>query len=124
LRVALLDKGGKALVSQIVRTAPGLMQPGQTRPFSTAFLDPPSGAANVQVEFALDLIERHAPPPAHGTAHKPAEIAEAHAAKLRGPAEPSLPPRPEPKEAEPLAADSPYALPHAAEANTHPPHEG
>ena len=136
LRVALLDKAGKTLVTQIVRTAPGRMQPGQTRPFSTAFLDPPSAAANVQVEFALDV--KDAPPaPAHGPAHDaphgaphgaaPAEahkVAEAEPLKLRGMAQPTLPPAPAPKHAEPLPADSAYALPAAAEANTHRPHEG
>jgi predicted Zn finger-like uncharacterized protein len=116
LRVALLDKAGKTLVAQVVHTTPGRMQPGQTRPFSTAFLDPPSAAANVQVEFALDLAPAGRP--------KPAKLAEAETPKLRGPVEPTLPPAPAPRLAEPLAADSPYALPPAAEANTHRPHDG
>ncbi|OYX31922.1 MAG: hypothetical protein B7Y99_09310 [Caulobacterales bacterium 32-69-10] len=140
IRVALLDKGGKTLVTQVVNLPPGRLQPGQTRPFSTAFLDPPSAAANVQVEFVLG-----APPPAHradphgkgakdhgkggddhGKAdeHGEAHVAEADMAHLRGPAEPALPAPPTPKHAAPLPADSPYALPVAAEANTHHPHEG
>jgi hypothetical protein len=164
LRVALLDKGGKTLATQIIHISAGRLQPGQTRPFSTAFIDPPSAAANVQVEFALDVKppphgkepakghgdghgkpapaahgEEHGAAPAagHGEAHPPAQdeahppahgeehgIAEAHPPQLRGRAEPSLPPMPAPKVAQPLPADSPYALPAAAQANTHRPHEG
>lgn len=129
VRVALLDKGGKILVSQVLTLPPGRLQPGQTRPFSTAFLDPPSAAANVQVEFVLDAPRPAHAAPVHGKAHAEpahgeAKVAEAEAPHLRGPAEPTLPPMPAPKHAEPLPADSPYALPAAAEANTHRPHEG
>jgi predicted Zn finger-like uncharacterized protein len=156
IRVALLDKGGKTLITQVVNLPPGRLQPGQTRPFSTAFLDPPSAAANVQVEFVLDAPkpahgEGAAKPDAHGKAghgaqaHGQAEhakdehaepahgapehaerphIAEADLARLRGPAQPVLPPAPAPKPATSLPADSPYALPAAAQANTHHPHEG
>lgn len=119
LRVALLDKTGHVLTSQIVRIAAGQLQPGQSRPFSAAFLDPPSAATNVQVEFALDLIEKP-----HRKAAKPAQVADAHAPRLRGLAEAAIPPGPEPKHAQPLPADSPYALPVAAQANAHPAHEG
>jgi predicted Zn finger-like uncharacterized protein len=116
LRVALLDKAGKTLTTQVVHTAPGRLQPGQTRPFSLAFLDPPLTAANVQVEFALDLIEAK---PA-----RPTKVSHTPPPKLRGAAEPTPPPMPAPKQVVPLPADSPYALPVAAEANTHRPHEG
>lgn len=109
LRITLLDKAGKPLVGQVLRLEGGPIRPGQTRPFSAAFLDPPSAAANIQVEFALD-------------AARP-EVAAADM-RLRGPAEPALPPAPPPREATPLPADSPHALPAAAEANTHRPHEG
>ncbi len=146
IRIALLDKGGKTLITQVVNLPPGRLQPGQTRPFSTAFLDPPSAAANVQVEFVLDVHtpahdEGHGKADNHGKAeHAKAEhaepapgapahdaeprIAEADLARLRGPAQPVLPPAPTPKNAQPLPADSPYALPAAAQANTHHPHEG
>jgi len=116
LRIALLDKGGKTLVRQVVMLPDGRMQPGQTRPFNAAFLDPPSDSANVQVEFALDLAP--APKP------KAAKLAETTAPKLRGPAEPTPPPAPAPVDAQPLPASSPYALPAAAEATTHRGHEG
>jgi len=121
LRVALLDKHGKTLVSQLTSVAPGLLQPGQTRPFSIAFLDPPSGSADVQVEFALNMptASAHgAPKAAHGAGHgAPTEhvtVADEHALQLRGRAEPELPAAPAAKVAEELPADSPYALPAAA----------
>jgi predicted Zn finger-like uncharacterized protein len=112
LRVALLDKHGKTLVAQLTSVAPGPLQPGQTRPFTIAFLDPPSASADVQVEFALN-----APKPAHGAGHgaEAAHVAaDEHAPKLRGRAEPELPALPVAKVAEELPADSPYALPNAA----------
>jgi predicted Zn finger-like uncharacterized protein len=125
LRVALLDKAGKTLTSQVIELPAGRLQPGQTRPFSTAFLDPPSAAANVQVEFVLDA-PAHGKTAGHGEAdhHGDAHVATAESTHLRGPAEPTLPPAPAPREAQALPADSPYALPGAAEANTHHPHEG
>jgi predicted Zn finger-like uncharacterized protein len=118
LRVSLLDKTGKPLARQVVRPAPGRIAPGQARPFSVAFLDPPSAGADVQVEFALELIGRPAAKPSarHGASDA--------ALKLRGPAAPE-PPGPIPvREAAPLPADSPYALPTATEANTDHPHDG
>lgn len=127
LRVALLDKAGKTLTSMVIELPPGRLQPGQTRPFSTAFLDPPSAAANVQVEFVLNAAK-----PAHGKAsehaaaehHGESHMASAESNHLRGPAEPTPHAAPAAKEAQALPADSPYALPAAAEANTHHPHEG
>ena len=113
LRIALLDKAGKPLVRQVVTLPEGRLAPGQTRPFSATFFDPPSESANVQVEFDLDMVQPRG---------KPAKLAEVP--KLRGPAAPTLPPPLPPKEAEPLPASSPYALPAKAEDNTHRPHEG
>ena len=114
LRIALLDKAGKPLVGQVVRLADGALAPGQTRPFSAVFLDPPTDSANVQVAFALDLVD----------AARPGRPAEVQPPKLRGMAQPTLPPLPPPQPVKPLPVSSPYALPGAAEANTHRPHEG
>jgi predicted Zn finger-like uncharacterized protein len=112
LRIALLDKTGKALVRQVLQMPVGRLQPGQTRPFTMAFLDPPSDSANVQVEFALDLVPAKT------------RMAQAPALKLRGPVDPTLPPMPAPQEAQPLPPNSPYALPGAADGVTPRPHEG
>ena len=115
LRVALLDKHGKTLVAQVASVEPGALQPGQTRPFTIAFLDPPSASADVQVEFELSAARTPSAGP--GAAHV-TDAAHAgsdpHASKLRGRAEPDLPAPPVAKVAEELPADSPYALPTSA----------
>jgi predicted Zn finger-like uncharacterized protein len=108
LRIALLDKTGKALVRQVIELPEGRLMPGQTRPFNAAFLDPPTDSANVQVEFALDLVPAGKPKGAKVAAQTPPP-------KLRGMTEPTLPAAPKPVEAEPLPANSPYALPAKAE---------
>ena len=106
LRVSLLDKHGKTLASQMTSVAPGKLAPGQTRPFTVAFLDPPTAGADVQVEFALDAVKPYG---------KPTQLAaDTHAPKLRGRTEPEAPPAPAAKLAQELPADSPYALPQAA----------
>jgi hypothetical protein len=113
LRVSLLDKHGKILVAQSTAVAPGPLQPGQTRPFTIAFLDPPTASADVQVEFELNPPKAHKPAAAHG-AEATQVAADDHAPVLRGRAEPELPAMPVAKVAEELPADSPYALPTAA----------
>ena len=113
LRIVLLDKAGKPLVRQVVMLPEGRLAPGQARSFNAIFFDPPSEAANIQVEFALDV----APIPP-----QPTKLAEVP--KLRGPVQPSLPPAPAPKDATPLPAGSPYALPATGEDSTHRAHEG
>ncbi|MDP3175665.1 MAG: DUF3426 domain-containing protein, partial [Phenylobacterium sp.] len=117
LKISLLNKAGKAVATQIARPADPRIPPGETRHFAIAILDPPSTAHDLEVTFAP------VPKPAKAVAHKPAakkaehakseahetsaQTAEDHAppATLRGAAAP-----PEPVEAKPLPADSPYAL--------------
>jgi predicted Zn finger-like uncharacterized protein len=110
LRIALLDKTGKALARQVVALPSGRLQPGQAKPFDAVFLDPPSNSANVQIEFALDL-----------TPARRAKLAEPP--KLRGPVAPTLPPAPAPKDARPLPASSPFALPAPGQDGVQRPHE-
>lgn len=112
VRVVLLDKAGRPLARQLVKLGPGSLQPGQTRPFSASFLDPPAESAGVEVAFAFDPV----PPPRV----RRAKMAET--LKLRGRAEPDLPAVAKP--ARPLPASSPYALPGTTEANRPPSHEG
>ena len=120
LRVSLLDKAGRKLVSAVAAPAAGgAIQPGETRPFSTDFLDPPMQATSFQVEFAFDAMTR-----TPAAAHRPAATAAAAPVrplpasdlKLRGAAPaPSVPPI-QAKDAAPLPANSPYALPATANA--------
>jgi hypothetical protein len=90
------------------------LQPGESRPFQLAFLDPPSGAVQVQVEFAFDAMGA-APAASAETAARIAE-ADRRAAelRLRGRLAPSPPATIPAKVAQPLSEDSPYALPAAA----------
>ena len=103
----------RGVSDQVVMLPEGRLAPGQARSFNAIFFDPPSEAANIQVEFALDV----APIPP-----QPTKLAEVP--KLRGPVQPSLPPAPAPKDATPLPAGSPYALPATGEDSTHRAHEG
>jgi hypothetical protein len=94
----------------------GAIGPGEARPFSLSFVDPPLQAASVQVEFAFDIMA------AASKAKRPltrAVAAPSATLKLRGLAPtPATPPAPA-KDATPLPANSPYALPSAATPSQH-----
>lgn len=128
VQIALLDKAGRKLVSQVVGApAGGPIQPGETRAFSLSFLDPPMQAAALQVEFAFDAMKpSQAPPRRPAAALRPAALTHGVAAPATAPALPSaalklrgVAPAPavapiQAKEAAPLPANSPYALPASA----------
>ncbi|MEO6338898.1 MAG: DUF3426 domain-containing protein [Caulobacteraceae bacterium] len=113
LKVSLLDKSGHPLKDTLIPAAPGTIAPGQARPFSVSFIDPPAAGVNVQVEFVLNHKVATAKPAAHG--HEPAAPHAApseHAAEHGG--EHLAPAGPLPEAAKALPADSPYALPSPA----------
>jgi predicted Zn finger-like uncharacterized protein len=115
LRVSLLDKSNHRLISQVVSPAAGPIQPGEIRPFTSAFLDPPMQAASFQVEFAFDAMKR----PKDAASRPPTPAASqspSNSLKLRGtvPAAAEPAPAADAKEAAPLPPTSPYALPPAA----------
>ena len=114
LRVSLLDKSGHPLKDTLIPAAPGAIAPGQARPFSVSFIDPPAAGVNVQVEFVLNQQVAAAKPVAHG--HEPAAPNTAPSAGEHGGehAEHLAPAGPLPEAAKALPADSPYALPPAA----------
>jgi hypothetical protein len=116
LRIILMDQGGRHLIDRVLPAAGRPLQPGESRPFQLAFLDPPSGAVQVQVEFAFDAMG--AAPAARASAETAARVAEAdrRAAelRLRGALAPSPPEAIPAKVVQPLSEDSPYALPEAA----------
>ena len=113
LRVSVLDKANHKLVSQVVTPPAGAIQPGETRAFTSAFLDPPLNASSFQVEFAFDAMKPKPhpkamvrPPPAAAAPVRPST-----ALKLRDAAPAPLI---DAREVAPLPASSPFALPPAA----------
>jgi predicted Zn finger-like uncharacterized protein len=131
IRVALLDKAGGRMATQVMRLAPGLIGPGKTRPFSISLPDPKASAADVDVNFALDLMPKSAPRAAaaarpRAPAPQPLRVATAPAPASQavdpGPGlRPALGAPVKAEEAKPLASGDPYALHPAAKAAA-PPH--
>jgi len=113
LRISLLDKGGHKLTSQVAGPPTGgPIQPGETRPFSLSFLDPPMQASAFQVEFAFDAMKPPAKP-----GRRPVSMAPSLPSttlKLRGAAPAPVVPPIQARDAAPLPASSPYALPASA----------
>lgn len=120
LRISLLDKASHKLASTVVTPSSGAIQPGETRAFTAAFIDPPLEAAAFQVEFAFDAMtpkRRSGSGPAPHLVRTAAPApAPATILKLRGAADAPAPPLPPAREAAPVPASSPYALPPAAKA--------
>jgi len=118
LRVILYDKAGKRLTSAVAAPPVRLIAPGDTRPFAVNFIDPPVEGSTFVVEFAFDKV---APKPRPPVAAKPSGRVAGQLA-MRGPVAapamaPSLMAAAAPQTAKPLPADSPYALPAAANAD-------
>lgn len=115
VRVILVDKADHHPASQLITPPPGEIQPGDTRSFTVSFLDPPMQAASAVVVFDFEAA---GPKPAKAKAkpQAPAPAAPLPSAqmKLRGTTPAPTPPPVEAKEAAPLPANSPYALPQAA----------
>ncbi len=123
LRISLLDKGGHKLASQVAGApAGGAIQPGETRPFSLSFLEPPMQAAAFQVEFAFDAMKPPAKPQRRAAAPSPPPVVPpppspalpSRMLKLRGAAPAAVVAPIQARDAAPLPANSPYALPAAA----------
>lgn len=74
IRVALIDKSGARIASQVLRLPAQALAPGKVQAFSVSLPDPKGAAVDVDVAFALDLappprakprvVVRPAPPPA------------------------------------------------------------
>ena len=119
LKIELLDKAGKTIVTKVARPADPVVPPGETRHFALAILDPPTTAHDLQISFAPDT-ERSKGKKTRAKTAIPAHPAPEHS--LRGAAEADVPQAahapdaahgPAPVEAKPLSSDSPYALePH------------
>lgn len=96
LRVTLYNKAGKRVMGKLAAAADPKIPPGETRHFAIALIDPPMTAAELEVAFAMD----EAAPPG-----------EARRLDLRGAKTPATVPPAEAREARPLEAGSPHAIP-------------
>jgi predicted Zn finger-like uncharacterized protein len=106
LRISLLNKAGKRLSTKIAQPADAIVPPGETRHFAIAILDPPASASQLEVAFAPEAARKGVVLPKASRAAAP-QAAEAPV--LRD----DQAPGPAPVEAQPLPANSPYALePH------------
>lgn len=120
LRITLLNAAGKTVAVQIRRPAHPRVAPGGSLYFSSAILDPPLSAHDLEVAFALDVTGKTASTRAlHAPAPKPAAVGG-----LRGAAAADTPaPLPSAtvsiQPATPLPADSPHALPTPARDPAH-----
>jgi predicted Zn finger-like uncharacterized protein len=115
LQVRLYDKTGASLGSQTVEVDGGPLKPGEARPFTAAFVDPPVAGATVGVDLVWT-------PPAGRTPAPRARLSQTASALpasgLRRAEPVALPPATPPRMAQPLPAGSPYALPAAARAQS------
>lgn len=121
LRISVYDRSGARLASGIVHPGAGDIAPGEARPFSISFLNPPMAGAQVGVDF---VFERPAPkPPAPAAVQlnllrQAGDEASDPAPHLRGLAGGLRLPHRRAKLARPVAPGSPYALPKAAQAQS------
>lgn len=126
LRVILLDKAGKRLGSMASAPPPTMIAAGESKPFSINFIDPPADVSSVDVEFAFDKVTPVATPESAPSRHGAGKaLAASEPAAMKSPrfeAPPAMPAASvglamaplEAREARPLPANSPYALPPAA----------
>jgi predicted Zn finger-like uncharacterized protein len=109
LRIALLDRRGKPLMTRTVSPGEARVEPGQTRSFTVSLLDPPVFASDLDITFATGPAEPRlraaSAPRADATARSATASASTTRALMLGPPIP---------EAKPLPAGSPYALQRVA----------
>ena len=82
LRISLVNAQGKRVAGQIANLDNASIPPGETRHFLTSIVDPPYSAANLAVEFALDV--RPPPAPMHLRSAGPPPALATPAFTLRG----------------------------------------
>ena len=105
LKVVLRDKDGRQLVERTVAPPDGAVPPGQSHRFSLNLIDPPTGAASADIDFAA-VKARPAAMLAARAAARPVAAPEPQAMALRLTGA---------EDARPLPPDSPYALPNTAQ---------
>ncbi|MBC6980157.1 DUF3426 domain-containing protein [Caulobacter sp. 17J80-11] len=144
IRVDLLDKAGKKISTRVVKVSVATVAPGVAQPFTVALADPDATAADVNLNFALDLhhppkpakpakpqVQKHAKPAAQTPKAPAAPNGKVAAARPAGQqmhmADAGLRPArsvalPRPVEARPLPATDPYALDSVAAPALSAPH--
>jgi hypothetical protein len=117
VRIALFDRTGKRVRSQIARVEGPPLAPGETRAFSVNLYDPPINVAEYQVEFVVEKTVKVKVN--HPRASRPAAPASHHPLPLRGVTEPmGSVGSAAPVEARPLPPGSPFALPSEGKLRT------
>jgi predicted Zn finger-like uncharacterized protein len=102
LRISVLDGAGRTLAIKIADPGGALIPPGEARHFMIDVVDPPAGAADVEITFVLGAPKR--PPVAATNAQRAASLPPPPLAA-------ALPGGPV-RTAAPLPSSSPYALPN------------
>ncbi|WP_172448666.1 DUF3426 domain-containing protein [Caulobacter mirabilis] len=105
LRIELLNREAKVVRAQLSTPADPIIPPGETRHFAVSLLDPPTSAVGLDIGFELAKGAKGEP------AHAPQVEAKKTKVALRGAVQPSPVPPAATTDAQPLPADSPYALP-------------
>ncbi len=108
LRISIMNNQGRVLAVNIADPGGSLIPPGASRGFAVDVVDPPEGAADVEITFAANAAKQ-APPPPRAAAAPNAGLRAAPPA-AGGPAQPVALPGPV-QNAQPLPAGSKYALP-------------
>jgi hypothetical protein len=118
VRVVLFDKGGHKLSEVIGKVEGAPLTPGEARPFTVTVVNPPLNVAEYQVEFVQETQKRN---PHDPNLIKPTNIPHPHGVKLRSEVEPHAAVATKaPEAAQPLPANSPYALPEHTSAEHAP----
>ncbi len=111
LRIALLDKHGKRLVTRAASPGDPLIPGGQTRSFAISLVSPPSSASDLEVTFQTGAHAAPAPKVVHAPALELRPVSAAPEPPTATPAlAGAIQPAPSVAEAEPLPQNSPYAL--------------
>jgi predicted Zn finger-like uncharacterized protein len=114
LKISILNNAGRVLAVNIADPGGALIPPGESRGFAVDVVDPPVGAADVEVTFAANAARR-APSPQPRAALTPSNLGLRSApAPTPQPPPATLPPGPV-QTAKPLPPGSKYALPESSD---------
>jgi predicted Zn finger-like uncharacterized protein len=110
LKISILNDAGRVLAVNIADPGGALIPPGESRGFAVDVVDPPAGAADVEVTFAANAERRAASPEPRAAATLGNAGSRPAPAPAVQPPPAALPPGPV-QTAKPLPPGSKYALP-------------